>query len=146
MDWLKLFYFFIASGHKGLDAGTYLVNTKQYPCLLLAFITLLTCAAGFSCYFYFVHTAKRVEKTAKRSELWKIFLYGMLSCFVLTEIVIATTNKLANSNIIKPFWGNYGDVFYFSLINSVIYYFIIFAIIAFLMKSKSKNAKGIWLF
>lgn len=146
MDWLKVFYFFLNMGPDGLHAGTYLINVKQYPCLLLGFIVMLLCAVSFSYYFYFVHTLKRVQFTARKSQFIKVWLLGMLVSFLLSEIVIAITNKIPNSNILKPFWGNYGDVFWFSLINAVIYYTVFFAVVAFFMKRKSKNAKGIYFF
>lgn len=144
MDFFKLFYFFTNVGKKMFNSPYF----QKGPCLTLSFIVLTLCVAFFIWWFYYYYTNKNVTKTCtNRNFILKAWCLGMLSCFVLSEIVFAVWSHIPNANILQPLLGKHdSNVLVFCLINGICYYTVFFGIFSFIFKKWSKNASKIWFF
>lgn len=142
MDLMKFVYFFCNAGNsnfwlaKGLHNGTI---------LFIVFMLTVLIAIFYSWFFYGKYTLINVKQRATQGKFFKLFLWGLITCFIVTEIVFAVTSKNPNSNILMPIFGKKCEILAFSFIN-LFYFTIIYAGVTYFAKMKSINCKGIWFF
>ena len=140
MDLMKVIYFFCNMRKSSFwTIGSLHDGKTLFMVFILTILVVLFC--GW--YFYYRFTLSNVKKNATRGNFYKFYFIGLLICFILTETVFATTSKMPNSNILTPIIGKQGDVIAFSLIN-LLYFSLCYAGVTYILKSNSKNAKGIW--
>lgn len=144
MELFKLFYFFTNIGKKAFNSPYF----QKGPCLTLSFIVLVLCVAFFIWWFYFHYTNKNVTKTCtKKNFILKAWCLGMLSCFLLSEIVFAIWSNIPNANILLPVIGKHHcNILVFCLINGIVYYTLFFGIFSYFFRKRSRNASLIWFF
>ena len=138
----RLIYFFCNFGNSSSWSEAKLHDGKV---LLVVFILTLAIALFYSWFFYKKYTLNNVKKRATQGKFYKLFLFSLITCFIVTEIVFAVTSKNPNSNILMPIFGIKCEILAFSVIN-LIYFTIIYACVTYFAKKKSINAKGIWFF
>lgn len=118
---------------------------KDGTILFVVFFLTVVIALLYSWFFYKKYTLINVKQRATHGRFYKLFLWGLITCFIVTELVFAVTSKNPNSNILMPIFGKKCEILAFSVIN-LIYFTIIYAGVTYFSKRKSVNAKGIWFF